>query len=287
MDERGEASAPTTAGNRRGGDVDYATILTEVVDDVLTITMNRPDKLNAWTPTMGAEMAHAIQAANADNSIIAIIVTGAGRGFCAGADMTEVFQAQLNDSEAPGSGEPEPLNWVELMRSCKPIIAAVNGAAIGVGLSQIMSMDHLIGAQGAKLSLRFVKVGVVPELASSHLVPMRVGFGKASELMLTGKTILAEEAAAIGLIDQVVEPDQLLPAAHEMAHAMGENAQASLRFTKQLLTENMANSSLSDVQRLELSLLSQAYAEPEHTEAVAAFLEKRAPDFKAARESQA
>lgn len=257
----------------------YETILTTVVDDVLTITMNRPEKLNAWTPQMGLEMAAAIGAANDDNDIIAIVVTGAGRGFCAGADMSEVFQAQLDGDEE----DRTPLDWVGLMRSCKPIIAAINGPAIGVGLSQVMSMDHIIGAAGAKISMRFVKIGVVPELGSSHLVPMRVGFGKASELMLTGKTILAEEAADIGLIDRVVEPEHLMDAAYEMAHAMGENPQASIRFTKQLLTDNMSEASLKDVQRLELKLLNQAYTEPEHKEAIAAFLEKREPDFKAAR----
>jgi enoyl-CoA hydratase/carnithine racemase len=228
---------------------------------------------------MGLEMATAVTAANDDKNIIAIVVTGAGRGFCAGADMSEVFQAQLDGDEE----DRTPLDWVGLMRSCKPIIAAINGPAIGVGLSQLMSMDHIVGAAGAKLSLRFVKVGVVPELASSHLVPMRVGFGKASELMLTGKTILAEEAADIGLIDQCVEPEQLLDAAHEMAHAMGENPQASLAFTKQLLTRNMSETSLADVQRLELKLLKQAYETPEHQEAIAAFLDKREPDFKTAR----
>ncbi|MCO4832248.1 MAG: enoyl-CoA hydratase/isomerase family protein [Acidimicrobiaceae bacterium] len=258
----------------------YETILTNVVDGVLTVTMNRPEKLNAWTPRMGIEMADAISAANDDNDVIAIVVTGAGRGFCAGADMSEVFQAQLDGDEE----DRTPMDWVGLMRSCKPIVAAVNGPAIGVGLSQVMSMDHIIGAAGAKFSLRFVKVGVVPELGSSNLVPMRVGFGKASELMLTGKTILAEEAAEIGLIDQCVPAEQLLDAAHEMARAMGDNPQASLRFTKQLLTENMSNASLRDVQRLELQLLNQAYETPEHKEAIAAFLEKREPDFKTARE---
>lgn len=257
----------------------YETILTDVANDVLTITMNRPEKLNAWTPQMAAEMAAAIRGANDNNDIIAIVVTGAGRGFCAGADMSEVFQAQLDGDEE----DRTPLDWVGLMRSCKPIIAAINGPAIGVGLSQVMSMDHIIGAAGAKISMRFVKIGVVPELGSSHLVPMRVGFGKASELMLTGKTILAEEAAEIGLIDRVVESDHLMEAAYEMGHAMGNNPQASIRFTKQLLTENMSQASLKDVQRLELKLLNQAYTEPEHKEAIAAFLEKRDPDFKAAR----
>lgn len=257
----------------------YETILTDVADEVLTITMNRPEKLNAWTPQMGQEMAHAITGANDDPGVIAIVVTGAGRGFCAGADMTAVFQAQLDGEEE----DRTPLDWVGLMRSSKPIIAAINGPAIGVGLSQVMTMDHIVAANEAKISLRFVKIGVVPELASSHLVPMRVGFGKASELMLTGKTILGVEAAEVGLVDRAVPPESLMDAAYEMAHAMGENPQSSLRFTKQLLTENMSERSLAEVQRLELQLLNQAYTEPEHKEAVAAFLEKRAPDFRSAR----
>lgn len=260
-------------------DASYETILTSREGGVEIITMNRPERLNAWTFTMGRELGDAVAAANADDDVIAIIVTGAGRGFCAGADMEAVFQAQT-DGEAQSTGGRD---WVGLMRTSKPIIAAVNGPAIGVGFSQILSMDHIVAARGAKLSLRFVKVGVVPELASSQLVPMRVGFGKASELMLTGKTILAEEAAEIGLIDRVVEPEDLMAAAHEMAHAMGDNPQASLRFTKELLTANMAEASLRDVQKLELSLLNKAYETPEHKEAVRAFIEKREPDFKAAR----
>jgi 2-(1,2-epoxy-1,2-dihydrophenyl)acetyl-CoA isomerase len=265
---------------------DYQTILTDVDDGVLIITMNRPEGLNAWTPTMGAELADAVEAGNDDDDVVAIIVTGAGRGFCAGADMQEVFQDQLDgtDGDATDRG---PRDWVGLMRRSKPIIAAVNGACIGVGFSQILSMDHIVAAAGAKLSLRFVKVGVVPELASSQLVPFRVGFGRASELMLTGRTLLAEEAAAISLIDRVVEPDQLMAAAHEMAHAMGDNPQASVQFTKQLLTENLTARTLNDVQRLELELLDKAYETPEHKEAIAAFLEKREPDFKAARQSAA
>lgn len=258
----------------------YEQILTSVDDGVLTITMHRPERLNAWTRTMGREMTEAVVAANEDPSIIAIVVTGAGRGFCAGADMQAVFQDQL-DGAVEEAGATR--DWVDLMRSSKPIIAAINGAAIGVGLSQVLSMDHLIAAEGAKLSLRFVKMGVVPELGSSQLVPMRVGFGKASELMLTGTTILAEEAASIGLIDRAVPAETLLEAAHDMAHAMGDNPQASLAFTKELLTQNMFATSLKDVQKRELALLDQAYETPEHKEAVAAFVEKRSPDFEAAR----
>ena len=196
--------------------------------------------------------------------------------------MQAVFQDQI-DGSAEDVGRTR--DWVELVRESKPMIAAINGAAIGVGLSQVLSMDHIVAAEGAKLSLRFVKMGVVPELGSSQLVPMRVGFGRASELMLTGRTLPAEEAAEIGLVDAVVPADSLMDAAHEMAHAMGENPQASLAFAKQLLTENMFAASLKDVQKRELALLDQAYETAEHKEAVAAFLEKREPDFRAARES--
>lgn len=259
----------------------YEQILTETGDGVRRITMNRPERLNAWTHQMGRELAHAIGEANADDDVIAIVLTGAGRGFCAGADMQAVFQANASGDASDSDG---PGDWVGLVRSSKPIVAAVNGAAIGVGLSQIMSMDHIVAATDAKLSLRFVKVGVVPELASSQLVPMRVGFGRASELMLTGRMILGDEAAAIGLIDRAVEPDQLLDAATEMAIAMGQNPQASLRLTKQLLTQNMSDPSLAAVQKRELAALAEAYASPEHHEAVAAFIDKREPDFKSARQ---
>lgn len=259
----------------------YEQIATSSEGGVCTITMNRPERLNAWTHQMGRELAHAIDQANNDVDIIAIVLTGAGRGFCAGADMEAVFQANASGAASDADG---PGDWVGLVRRSKPIIAAINGAAIGVGLSQTMSMDHIVAASGAKLSLRFVKVGVVPELASSQLVPMRIGFGRASELMLTGRMVLAEEAAAMGLIDRVVEPEELLAAAHEMAVAMGENPQSSLRLTKQLLTANMSDPSLDEVQRREQAALGEAYVSPEHHEAVAAFIEKRDPDFKAARQ---
>lgn len=262
-----------------------AQILVETTDGVVTITMNRPERLNAWTYQMNRELVDAIEAGNADPDVIAFVLTGAGRGFCAGADISEVFKAQA-DGEGSGESRPPTTDWVSLIRGSKPCIAAVNGAAVGVGLTQILPMDHLVAAEGAKLSLRFVKMGVVPELASSKLVPMRCGFGVASDLMLTGRTILADEALQLGLIDRVVPADELLAAAHEMAHAMGENPQSSIAFTKQLLTANMTEPDLATVQRLELQLLSQAYQTPEHKEAIAAFMDKREPDFSAARRTE-
>jgi len=264
----------------------YETILTEKQDDLLIITLNRPDRLNAWTPKMGRELSGAIAAANEDDDINAMVVTGAGKGFCAGADIKDVFDAQVEgrDKERRTEGDRATGDWVADIRASKPIVAAINGAAIGVGLTQILPMDFLIATPEAKLSVRFVKMGLVPELASSHFLAARVGFGMASELMLTGKTVLGEEAQEIGLVDKVVGANALLSAACETARAMGQNPRDAVRHIKQLLTDNAHETDLSLVQKREIEALQQAYKSPEHKEAVKAFIDKREPDFKAARQ---
>ena len=264
--------------------MNYETIQTERRDGVLLITLNRPEKLNAWTYRMAAELSQAVQAAKADDDVEALVLTGAGRGFCAGADISEVFDAQQQGGDpAAGRGDDGPRDWVGLVRASKPMVAAINGAAIGVGLTQVLPFDQLLAAEGAKLSLRFIRMGLVPELASSRLLLERVGFGAASDLMLTGRTVLAEEAEAMGLVDRVVAPDALIETALGVATAMGRNPQAALRMVKQLLTDNVHESDLRAVQRRELEALQQCYASPEHQEAIAAFLGKREPDFRSAR----
>jgi 2-(1,2-epoxy-1,2-dihydrophenyl)acetyl-CoA isomerase len=260
----------------------YETILTDEDNGILTITLNRPERLNAWTYQMGGELATAITQANANDDIIAIVVTGAGRGFCAGADIEAVFKAQADQRGNARQGARTG-DYVELIRGSKPIVAAINGAAIGVGLTQVLPMDLLLAARGAKLSVRFIKMGLVPELASSHYLALRVGFGNASELMLTGKTITAEEAHEIGLVDKLVEPGELLSAAKDAARAMGENPQTALKMVKQLLSQNVSESDTRLVQQREIAALTECYASPEHKEAISAFLEKRGPDFKKAR----
>ena len=259
----------------------YETILTETCEGILTLTLNRPHRLNAWTYQMGAELSAAIEQANGDDDIDAIVVTGAGRGFCAGADIEDVFKAQAQNTDV--GGHNRVASWVDLVRAAKPIVAAINGAAIGVGLTQLLPMDHLVASSAAKLSVRFIKMGLVPELASSHFLALRVGFGLMSELMLTGKTIDAAEALAIGLVDKVVAPEALLPTARAVAKAMGENPRTAVRMVKQLISANASECDLGLVQQREMEALHACYASPEHKEAINAFLEKRAPDFKAAR----
>lgn len=262
----------------------YQTILADQSDGVLTLTLNRPEKLNAWTYQMAAELTEAIEAANADDDVIGMVVTGAGRGFCAGADVSDVFKAQA-EGGATGAGRGRPSDWVKLVRRSKPMVAAINGAAIGVGLTQVLPMDYMMAASGAKLSVRFIKMGLVPELASSHFLGLRCGFGQASRLMLTGCTVSAEEALALGLVDEVHQADKLLDAARAMARQMGENPQAALKMVKALLTDNVSEADTDQVQKREMEALRTCYASAEHKEAIAAFLEKREPDFKRARQS--
>lgn len=246
---------------------------------VATLTMNRPDRLNAWTYRMREEMVDAITSANNDPAIGAIILTGAGRGFCAGADMKDTFKSRMNQSGSERTAATT-IDWVKFVRESKPLIAAVNGAAVGVGLSQILSFDVIVAARSAKLAVPFVKVGVVPELASSHFLVQRMGFGRASEFALTGRFMDGEEAAASGLADKVVDDDQLMAAANEVADAIAANPDRHLAWAKQLLTANGSETDLRAVQDREMALLQQAYDSPEHKEAVDAFLNKRKPVFR-------
>jgi enoyl-CoA hydratase/carnithine racemase len=231
---------------------------------------------------MSAELVHAIRAANDDDSVGAIVLTGAGRGFCAGADIGEQFApAALGDGEPTQvSLDPETGNWVNLCRESKPLIAAINGPAVGVGLTMVLPFDYLVAAEGAKLSVRFVKMGLVPELASSHFLVARCGWGAASHFALSGATVIAEEALPMRLVDRVVPVEQVVDEAIAVAEDIAGNPPTSVRMIKELLTRNAGETDLDAVQRREGAALAVAYKTPEHAEAVKAFLEKRAPNFR-------
>ncbi len=270
--------------------VSYDEILYEQRGDVALITLNRPDKLNAWTRRMHGELTDAVTTANADHSVGAMVFTGAGRGFCAGADIGSQFQARIQtgrEADAETTAGPdraaarEPAtNWVNLVRASKPMVAAINGAAIGVGLTLALPMDQLVAAAEAKISARFVKMGLVPELASSHFLVQRCGWGAASDLALSGRMVSGAEAAAMGLVDRSCPADEVLDTALGLANEYAANPDPQLRMIKQLLTVNGAGVDLDVVQGRELSALQQAYTTPEHHEAVAAFMEKRTPKFR-------
>jgi enoyl-CoA hydratase/carnithine racemase len=261
-------------------------VLYEKRGSVALLTLNRPDKLNAWTPQMSLEQAAAIERANDDRSVGAIVMTGAGRGFCAGADMDRTFRARLEGRDPGGDtargegGLPAGLDWVALCRRSKPLVAAVNGVAVGVGLTMILPFDVIVASEKARFGMLFVKVGLVPELASSHFLTARLGIGKASEMCLTGRIYGAPEAAAFGLVDRLVEPEKLLDASIGVAAEIAANPDAALRMIKQLLTRNACQTDLQAVQRLESEMLRECWKSPEHAEAVRAFLEKRPPKFR-------
>ena len=250
----------------------------DIEDGVGLITLNRPERLNAWTYRMSTELTDAIQHCNEDPEIGAIVLTGAGRGFCAGADIKDTFQARQTGTD--GSGEHRPTDWVALIRESKPVIAAVNGASVGVGATMLLPCDVIMASTSAKFAFAFVKMGVLPELASSHFLVQRLGFGRASEMCLTGDMYSAEQVFEMGLVNSLTSPEELLPSAMDMARSIAANPPPHLRWIKQLLTENGSETDLAAVQKREGILLQQAYESPEHKEAINAFLEKRAPNFK-------
>ena len=260
------------------------TILTEQRGDVLLITLNRPDKLNAWSRVMGRELSRAIRDANADAGIGAMVVTGAGRAFCAGADIGDTFA----DQGEPSTTEPNTVSdagtrvafaWVDLCLASKPLIAAVNGLCIGVGVTQILSFDAILASDQAKFGIGFIKLGLVPELAATRFLTQRMGPGKARLFALSGDFWTADEALDSGLIDRVVEHDALVDEAVAIAGRIAANPAPQLLWTKELLTDNAFEPDLHIVQERELSVISRCFASPEHAEAVTAFMEKRPPQF--------
>ena len=257
----------------------YEQILFEIDDNIGIMTLNRPDRLNAWTYTMSAELTDAIESCNDNPDVGAMVITGAGRGFCAGADIKDTFQARIDGkpSERP---KHNPTDWVGLVRSSKPIVAAVNGASVGVGATMVLPCDVIVASERAKFAMGFIKMGLVPELASSHFLVQRMGIGRASEMCLSGRLYPAAEAYEQGLVDRLVPHDQLMQTATDIAKSFAANPSPQLRWVKQLLTQNGSATDLAAVQKIEGEMLQLAYNTPEHKEAVAAFLEKREPDFR-------
>ena len=255
----------------------FNTIQVEKGDDIAVITLDRPERLNAWTHEMSREMHAAIGSLNDDPDVGAMVVTGAGRGFCAGADIKDNFKARMDASasEQRGGGD-----WISLVRSSKPLIAAVNGACVGVGATMILPMDVIVASQDARFGMFFVKMGVTPELASSHFLVQRIGLGRASEMCLTGRLYSGKEAFEMGLADRLVPAASLLEEATSLAREMAANPAPHLRWVKELLTKNGSETDIALVQKREGEVLAKAYVSAEHKEAVDAFLAKRPPVFR-------
>jgi 2-(1,2-epoxy-1,2-dihydrophenyl)acetyl-CoA isomerase len=261
----------------------YETLLYEKKDHVLLLTLNRPDKLNAWSVQMEIEFLKALEQANADREVRAIVVTGAGRAFCAGGDIQGFSQGLggARDGTGPTSliardGSPEVP--IALARS-KPVIAAINGHAVGIGLTMPLACDIRIASDQAKLSVRFVKVGLTPECGSTRYLAASAGIGNALFMALTGRIVDADEALRRGLVDQVVPHDQLMDTAMGLAAEIAGNPPSAVWAAKRLIHENLAEHDLRRVVTQEGFAIREARRLPDHAEAVTAFLEKRDPKF--------
>jgi 2-(1,2-epoxy-1,2-dihydrophenyl)acetyl-CoA isomerase len=228
---------------------------------------------------MSHEISDAVGHANDDSEIGCIVFTGAGRGFCAGADIRDQFHARLDERDQGGESEWLDDGWISLARKSKPLVAAVNGVAVGVGVTMILPFDVIIASDRARFGMFFVKMALVPELASSYFLVQRVGFGQASEMCLTARMYEAEEAGRIGLVNRVVPHEKLLDEAMATAGLIAANPGPQLRWIKDLLMRNGSNADHREVMRLENAYLEKAIQSPEHREAVDAFLAKRAPNF--------
>jgi enoyl-CoA hydratase/carnithine racemase len=262
--------------------MDYETLLVDARDGIAIITLNRPARLNAWTPVMGRELLAAFRAADRDRTVRAVVLTGAGRAFCSGADM-EFFAGQIRagggTTAEGGEGPGRVEEWPALMqRLSKPTIAAINGYALGIGCTMTLLCDIRLAAAEAKMSFLFPRMGVMAELGSTWLLPRLVGLGRACELMFTGRMCPADTLERIGLVNRVVPGDQLMATARELAREIADCAPLSVECTRRALYQGLAGTFEAQV-RGEAYALEYLYRTHDHAEAVAAFREKRPPRF--------
>jgi enoyl-CoA hydratase/carnithine racemase len=261
----------------------YTEVLLEFADGVALVTLNRPAQLNAYTRTMGRELHEVFAACDADDAVRAIVVTGAGRAFCAGADLsggTSIFERGGQD--AAGWAPPPDRPWARPPHAIapwdvrKPIIAAINGPAFGVGATLPMQWDIRLAAESARLGFVFVRRGLVPEALSTWIVPRTIGMARAAEVLLTGRTLSAREALELGIVSRVVPDAELLPAACALgAEIAREAAPASVAITKWLLWGMQGESGPAAAGEIDARAFWWTTTQPDCREGVAAFREKR------------
>jgi enoyl-CoA hydratase/carnithine racemase len=265
--------------------MDFETIRYEIADGVLTITLNRPDRLNAWTPTMQRELIEAIDRADADDDVRAIVFTGAGRAFCAGADLEGGGSTfDWREREAGGGGEvPRDGGGTFTLRlfDCtKPLIAAINGPAVGVGLTMTLAMDVRLAAEDSKMGFVFARRGIVPEACSSWVLPRIVGIGQAMEWVSTGRVFGAQEALAGGLVRSLHPKDEVLGAARALGREIADNtAPVSVALARQLLWTMLGAEHPMEAHRADSRAMLARGQSADAREGVTAFLEKRDAEF--------
>jgi enoyl-CoA hydratase/carnithine racemase len=263
----------------------YEEIIYEVSEQIATITLNRPDKLNSFTNRMLKEIIAAFDESDADDNVRAVIVTGSGRAFCAGADLSgggETFAKGGSDVKAKtgvmrdGGG----LVSLRIFESKKPVIGAINGAAVGVGVTMTLPMDIRLASTSSKFGFVFAKRGIIPEAASSWFLPRIVGISQATEWCFTGRMISADEAKEGRLVRSVHAPEDLLPAARAIAREIAENtAPVSVALSRQMLWRMLGADHPMQAHRVDSRAINSRGASDDAREGVMSFLEKRPANF--------
>jgi enoyl-CoA hydratase/carnithine racemase len=262
----------------------FETIKYEIADRILTITLNRPEKLNAFTGVMGREFIEALDMADADDDVRAVIITGEGRGFCAGADLSsggDTFDSEHKrqetiDEHRDGGG----VMTLRIFESKKPIIGAINGPAVGVGATMTLPMDIRLASDKARMGFVFARRGITPEACSSYFLPRIVGISQALEWVMTGRVFSAKEALEGGLVSQVVPHDDLLPRARELAHEIADNTSAmSVTLARHLMWKMLGADHPMEAHKIDSKCIYFMGKSPDSYEGVSAFLEKRPAKF--------
>ncbi len=253
----------------------------DISDGIATVTLNRPDKLNAFTGRMMNEMIDILDRTDADDDVKAVIITGAGRGFCAGADLSsggDTFSRGGSDVMSR-QGVPRDgggLLTLRIFESLKPVIGAVNGPAVGVGVTMTLPMDIRLASDAARFGFVFARRGIVPEACSSYFLPRIVGIQRATEWVFTGRVFGAQEALDAGLVRSVHAPDDLLPAARELAREIADNtAPVSVALSRRMLWRMLGASHPMDAHRVDSRGIMERGRSADSREGVVSFLEKR------------
>jgi enoyl-CoA hydratase/carnithine racemase len=274
----------------------YETIRYELAEQLLTITLNRPEKLNAFNATMQRELIDAFDAADKDDNIRAIIVTGAGRAFCAGADLSsgaDTFDRDARrgsmrrladgrvDYSDPNVRDGGGQVSLRLFKCLKPVIAAVNGPAVGIGVTMQLAMDIRIASEDARFGFVFSQRGIMPEAASSWFLPRIVGISQALEWCYTGRVFPAQEALAGRLVSKVVPPDQLLPTARQLAREIAaRTAPVSIALIRQMMWRMLGADDPMEAHKVDSRGIYTSGRSEDVKEGVMSFLEKRPANFK-------
>jgi enoyl-CoA hydratase/carnithine racemase len=261
--------------------MEYETVLYEVADHVATLTFNRPEKMNTWNQTVAAELADAMQSANNDPAVRAIVLTGAGRAFCAGADLEgggNTFAGREQPKEAKEANVGRNTKNLHPYELDKPVIAAINGAAVGVGMTYPMLCDIRLASEHAKMGFVFTRRGMMPELAAHLLVQRVAGLSNAADVLMSGRIFTAQEAKEMGIVSKVFPKDELLPAAQAMARDYANTAPASVAMTKRLLWQGLS-STPQEMMKAEGPAFAWLGNQPDAKEGVVSFLEKRPPEW--------